>query len=56
MLVNARCTDRNERLPSDTLIADFQNNISTGCEAEAALSIVDVAIGVYLIDKPHWLR
>lgn len=56
MLVGARKTDKNTKLPSDTLITDFKQNISTACEAIASFTIVDTAIGVYVLDKAHWLR
>lgn len=56
MLVGARQTDGEKGLPGDALIADFERQVSTGCEASASQTISDVAIGVYLIDRSHWKR
>ncbi len=48
MLVGARSQDGGDSLPPDSLIAEFRDDISTACEADPALAINEVAVGVYL--------
>ena len=54
MLTGGRSVDGIKELPSDRLIADFQRNVSTACEADGGQTIADMATGVFLIDKAHW--
>ena len=54
MLTGGRSVDGTNELPSDRVIADFQRNVSTACEADGRQTIADMATGVFLIDKAPW--
>ncbi len=57
MLTNTRDVDGiKPALPDDALIADFQQEVTTACSARAAskMAITEVAVGVYILDKPNW--
>jgi hypothetical protein len=54
MLVSARKVDGGESLPSDRLIASFENDISEGCEPIATMTISEIAAAIYLIGKAQY--
>ncbi len=54
MLVGAQSRDGGNSLPSDSLIEAFRRDISVACEAEATLTINEIAAGVYVIGRDQY--
>lgn len=54
MLVGARTKDGIDRLPEDAQVEQMEGDITTVCTAEPTATITELAVAIYLADRPAY--